>query len=307
MLMQSAKMYFAAQTATQKNLKNLYLNASWAHGAGHVFYKKNFAETYIHYHEFKLNIHLVANEETVKFTNMSNFQVIPVGVPFVYTYPTKKNRFSSSFKRVYFPTHGIEGYDLNSSYLNWLNLAIKYKCDAICIAGRDFILFKETTKNVLPGNISLLCGAIIDEPYTLVKMRNIFYSIEECLVDFAGSHIVYALICGCKIRVIDEDTNENFMLQNTQALVKNLPSRLHPFFIENFNSRLKLIELRNFFKGVSHKGLVELAESTCGLRYRKKIDELEKLLIPKNTKENIFNFSKISFAKMQHKLLNNVL
>ena len=55
--MQSAKMYFAAQTATQKNLKNLYLNASWTHGADHVFFKKNFAETYIHYHEFKLNIH----------------------------------------------------------------------------------------------------------------------------------------------------------------------------------------------------------------------------------------------------------
>ena len=306
MINQSAKMYFASQMVFKNNLKGLFLGASWVHGAEHIFYKRHSAQSYIHQYEFNLKRHLVANEDVLKYPGMNQFDAIAVGVPFLYTYPNIKKHHGTMFKRVYFPSHSIKNDSLADKYKGWIKTAKSYNCDAICLGGIDYSHLKKFFSFLDFGEIKLIEGAKICENNTLIKMKNIFYSIDECIVDFPGSHIIYAILCGCKIKFIENFIDDTYVTDRDINIANQYPLSLRAALLESFLSRIPLSDLIKKFASMNFSEKKEMAEFASGLKHLRSVSFLEKQLIPRSFKENFLNFNLLLRPKIKHKFLGDI-
>lgn len=306
MIYQSAKFYGAANLIDQK-LNFSFLNASWVHGADHIFQAYNSALTIIHQYEFGLPIHLVANDLHLAYEGMDKFNAIPVGVPFVYTYPNLKDHRGSLFKRVYVPCHGITNISLERLYTLWIETAKKNGCDGILVGANDYLNFIHNMKHKIPEKIKILCGANILDPYALEKIRDIFYSIEECVIDFPGSHIIYAISCGCKPIFINNFAEKNVIANDIYSNISiSYPKWMREDIKKTLITPHRANQLISNLSNLNIYELRDLANLSLGIEFRRTKEQIRDFLMPKNLRSEAKNFIDISLPKLQQKLFGNI-
>jgi len=306
MIYQSAKFYGAA-SLIEESLNSFYLSASWVHGADDIFQEYNSAITSIHPYEFGLSTHLVANDLVLTYEGMDKFNAIPVGVPFVYTYPHLKNHHGSLFKRVYVPSHGIKNIDLDRLYISWIDNAIQNRCDGILIGANDYLKFIYKMKHKIPEKIKILCGANILDRHALEKIRDIFYSIEECVFDFPGSHIIYAIACGCKpIFIENKFENKAIPIDIASGITNSYPKWMRLDMQRHIKLPKKINKTISKFSNLNIYELRDIVNISLGIEFRKTKEEIKDYLMPKNFRSEGKNFIKIFVPKLQHKLFGNI-
>jgi hypothetical protein len=306
MIHQSAKFY-GASNLIDPNLNFSYLNASWVHGADDVFLEYNSALTTIHPIEFGLPIHLVANDLQLAYKGMNKFNAIPVGVPFVYTYPNLKEHHGSLFKRVYIPCHGIKNISLDSLYSLWIETAKKNRCDGVLIGANDYLNFTNMMSHKIPEGIKILCGANISDKNALKNIKDIFYSIEECVLDFPGSHIIYAIACGCK-PIFIQNFSENNIIPNDiySDILVSYPRWIRADIKKSLISPQRVFQIISNFSKLNIYELRDIADRSLGIEYRKTKEEIRDFLMPKNFRSEAKNFIKIFLPKLQYKVSGNI-
>lgn len=306
MIYQSAKFYGAANLINQK-LNFSYLNGSWVHGADDIFQEYHSALTTIHPNEFGLPIHLVANDLQLAYKGMEKFNAIPVGVPFVYTYPKLKQHHGSLFKRVYIPCHGINNISLKKLYTLWIEIAKKNRCDGILIGANDYSNFIHKMGNKIPERIKILSGANILDTHALEKIRDIFYSIEECVLDFPGSHIIYSIACGCKPIFIDSYSENNIIPKDIYSgILVSYPKWMREDIKRSLLTQKRVNQIITNFSNLNTFELRDIVNVSLGVEFRRTREEIKNYLMPKNFRSEAKNFIKIFHPKLQHKLFGNI-
>lgn len=304
MIFQSAKFYGAAGLVIDGNIENTYLSASWSHGVDDIFYRSHSAISHIHPLEFKLPRHLVTNEEIKKYAGMGEYEVHEVGCPFIYTNPSITAHHGTKYRRAYMPTHSLAGLSFETEYRNWLEVAIENNCDCIILANTDFEAFKNRLKDIIPFYIDIIRGAKVDETDTLNRLKNLFYSIKECVFDSPGSHIIYAILCGvCPIFLEKKmPIYEELLISN--RLVKQYPKNISKEIEEYIHSKVSNKEFYLVWSKYLKKELMEIAEFSCGIHCKKNREIISKLLLPKAQKENINNLRILLSSKIKYKIFN---
>jgi hypothetical protein len=304
MIFQSAKFYGAANLILNQNLDYIYLSASWSHGADDIFHSYHSALSHIHPQEFNLSRHLVTNENIKKYPGMNAYEVYAVGSPFVYTNPNIKENHGTKFRRAYMPIHSLKGISFRSDYQSWLETAIVNKCDSIILANSDFEPFKKTLRAIIPSDIKIIRGAKVDEPNTLERLKNLFYSVKECVFDTPGSQIIYAIICGViPIFIENKKSNSERHIILTK-LANQYPKNIRSDIEKHMFSRISDNQLYTAWSKYSKKELIELSEFSSGMHCKKNKNYISKLLLPKTRKENISNFTTLLKSKIKYKVLN---
>jgi hypothetical protein len=303
---QSAKFYSAAGLISM-DLMSKTLAASWAHGADEAFQDYQSAATYIHPHEFSFKIQLVANEDILKYKGMEIYDAIPVGVPFIYTEPDKKFHNGGLYKRAYLPRHSVPAARLDDLYINWVANMKKYKCDLLMLAGNDYYSFIKfiKTRNIVI-NFKIIMGADINEINTLNRIKNLFYQINECVFDAPGSHIIYSIICGCTPIFIEEIISEEASKNLLKEIVNNFPKWMHieqEKYLKSKHDSKRLVEDWS----LKSKGeLLEIAEHSVGIKFKKNKSYIYNILNPKNKIIEDFIKLRLISCKLQHKFLKNI-
>jgi hypothetical protein len=306
MIFQSAKFYGAANLILNRNIDYIYLSASWSHGVDDIFHSHHSAVSHIHPLEFNLPRHLVTNENIKKYPGMDAYEVYAVGSPFVYTNPNTKENHGTKYRRAYMPSHSLKGISFGSEYRKWLETAIVNKCDSIILANSDFEPFKKTLRTIIPYDIKIIRGAKVDEPNTLQRLKNLFYSVKECVFDSAGSQIIYAILCGVNpIFIQDKNSHSNSERHIVlNKLVNQYPKNIRSDISKYMFSRISDNQLYTAWSKYSKKELIELSEFSSGMHCKKNKNYISKLLLPKTRKENISNFTTLLKSKIKYKVLN---
>lgn len=306
MINQSAKFYGAANLI-DPNLNFSYLNASWVHGADDIFQEYHSALTTIHPNEFGLPIHLVANDLQLTYKGMDKFNAIPVGVPFAYTYPNIKEHIGSLFKRVYIPCHGIKNISLEKLYTLWIETAKKNRCDGILVGANDYLNFTHKMNRKIPETIKILYGANILDKNALKKIRDIFYSIEECVIDFPGSHVIYSIACGCKPIFIQNFFENNIIPNDIYSdILVSYPKWMREDIKRSLITPQRVNQIISNFSNLNIYELRDITNLSLGIEFRKTKEEIRDFLMPKNFRSEAKNFINISLPKLQQKLFGNI-
>jgi len=306
MINQSAKFYGAAHLIGGEKLNKSILRASWVHGADLAFHDYKHASLLIHPHEFGLNIRIVSNKEQEKYPgHTGEYDLISAGVPFIYTNPKYSSHHGGLHKRTYVPRHGIAKVHLNNLYQKWMETALKNKCDSILLNAFDYENFKKMI-NYENSNIKIIEGANIKENITLLKIRDIFYSIEECVFDSPGSHIIYAILCGCKSTFIEEDIEIHNRNKIINECVKGYPKFIRDHHRLNLLSRHEGSEFTEKWSKYNLSELREIAEHEAGVEFKRKNEFIEKLIRPINKLEEVKISTNIILSKLQHKIFDDI-
>ncbi len=302
--MQSAKFYGAAALVLNENIDYVYLSASWSHGVDQVFHTSNSANSHIHPQELNLPRHLVTNEDIKNYSGMDAYEVHIVGCPFIYTNPCINEHHGTKYKRAYMPTHSLTGLSFKAEFHNWLETAIVNKCDSIILANSDFEPFKKTLKDIIPFNIEIIRGAKVNEENTLYRLKNIFYSIKECVFDSPGSQIIYSIMCGVTPIFINKSNNISQRITILNKLINQYPKKIRSDIEKHMHSRLDCEEFYKVWSSYTKSELQELSNFSAGLHCKKKREHISKLLLPKSKKENINNFKILLSSKINYKINN---
>lgn len=303
-MMQSAKFYGAAGLILNQKIDYIYLSASWSHGVDDIFHRYHSAISHIHPLEFNLPRHLVTNESIKKYSGMDALEVHVVGSPFVYTDPSYKNHHGTKYQRAYMPTHSLAGLSFAGEYQKWLETAIKNKCDCIILANSDFSPFTKALKEKIPYNIEIIRGAKVNEENTLHNLKNLFYSIKECVFDLPGSQVVYSVICGVTPIFIEKEISISERAVLLSRLVNQYPKKIRPDIEKHMHSRLGSEEFYKIWSSYNMSELKDLSNFSAGMHCKKDKNLIGKLLLPKTLKENINNGRILLSSKINYKFSN---
>ena len=248
--------------------------ATWMHGLGPPlknFYHKS---VLIHYDETFLPLHLVNNLTTKDQLLDQGVDSIAVGMPIIYTKSFTSNNHTRKFKRVYFPAHSTAHQD-KYNFDRYIENLRKYDCDAISLTGLDYKRLINEDINL--QNQIILRGASSADGESLERVAESFFSTDEIITDFPGSHIVYAAACGVKVRFTD-DIIDNCR-QPSHNNYRTIPKRLHHLFkrmndpthfITSFSSSV-------WCNGNDHEKK-EYAEYLLGIEFKKDVNQIKKII-----------------------------
>ena len=142
---------------------------------------------------------IVSNHYEKEILRSEGFKNIWVGgLPFAYTPPSNFERKLDSLLAM--PPHSAENEKIRRPYLEYLDYleSIKNNYSTVCVSifhlDKNIDLVAEIEKR----GLMFIDGARPDDGNSLRRMRAIFDSFEYVTSNTIGSHIIYAIYCGCK-------------------------------------------------------------------------------------------------------------
>jgi hypothetical protein len=175
--------------------------ANWQHGW--IWWKaKSSTELLLKNHDKKNSRLIVSNSHEKQMLEDEGYKNIWIGgLPFSYTENSKLKKSTNSLLAM--PPHSAEVeklYNPYTDYLDYLESIIKdYEEIYVSIYHLDKCenLIKEITKR----GLKFIDGARPDDANSLRRMRAIFDTFEFVTSNAMGSHILYAIYCGCKTSI----------------------------------------------------------------------------------------------------------
>ncbi|WP_415303503.1 hypothetical protein [Candidatus Pelagibacter sp. Uisw_090] len=304
-LVQEADFYGASKLIFGKKSLPICYNATWMHGIAPVVRGsgKVKSDILLHSQERHLPIHLVNNEDTVKYLEKEDIKSIAVGMPYIYTKAhTENKRNKILFKKVFMPPHSIVTKQ-ETDYHKWKTIVKKYDCDAICIGGNDYS--NVINKKINFDNVKILKGAHSKDLNSLTRISEIFYSTSEMITNVSGSHLVYAAASGVKVKVIDEihelyedRFNNNYGLK----ILKMIPKKYKKSFEKHYARYINADDIVSAWNFKDSKELELHANYLLGTQCRKEIKIIEEYLTVNNKIKEIIFASYLLFNKVNQKL-----
>tara|TARA_B100000900_G_scaffold174771_1_gene148278 strand:+ start:912 stop:1826 length:915 start_codon:yes stop_codon:yes gene_type:complete len=298
-IFQEADFYGASKLVFNDSKIPLCYKASWMHGLGFIFHENINSRILIHYNEDFLPFHLVNNNDSSSILKKDGIKSIPVGMPFIYTKTfEKKKSIHKKYKRIFMPRHIVSKSKFIESFESWKRIVSKYSCDAICLAGLEYRMFKEQ-KIDFGRNISVLRGASAGDDSSLERVAQMFSSSHEIICDSIGSHLIYAGSCGASVRIIDEIYQ---LPKYSDQIIKNAPKKIKESFKSYYSSNiLDNIESSIWASGNDNE-IEEFSNYVLGIDHKKSSTEIQKFLIPDNWRQTI----SIIYNLIKMKLVNRI-
>lgn len=156
------------------------------------------------------DLHLCFNNKQKQFLKSKSYKnVHAIGAPFLYAYKLLEDeeisRESSSV--LIMPAHTLKHVGGNTFYQNFfidsINEASKVFARKIKVCIHQESECKESDHFFKIRNIEVIKGARYDDSLTLLSQVKLFRRAEYLLTNSIGSHVLYALYCGCKVKIID--------------------------------------------------------------------------------------------------------
>jgi hypothetical protein len=223
---------------------------------------------------------VVGNQNHKNFLNSKGFTKVYVGgLPFAYV-PTQSNeRLKSSL--ILIPNHSAEWATIDLNLENFIkeNLDIinNYKHVAVLIHSEDI---NEKIINLLSKfKINYIVGANPKAKNSLIRTRLIFDSFEDVLSNVMGSHIIYALASGCRVKLrpnrIKDIVNIKYLNENiNENQINKFFSRIEYIYnIENIKIQFPELLNENSSKWWDDKNLGEFLIGTNYVMNKKDIVE----------------------------------
>jgi hypothetical protein len=296
---QSPDFYGASSLIFKNSRKPAFYRASWVHGLAYMFSDYYNADTVIHCHECKLPYHLVSNPEVAELIQKEGYKGLAVGAPYIYT--DYKKGYIRSIGSLFMPSHSIANVSLLDQYQNWFDDAYKNQCCTMCVSAIDYDCML-VISHLKDRGVKLIRGAVPHDKSSLDRMAKLFGSTKEVVTDNFGSHIVYAVLSGARVRMSLDDKNIGREKLKTDKIIKNFPvekrkniARFMHFYHEK--SEGKAVFLRE-----NDKEMIEFSEYIAGISSKKKIGVLAKYLTP----ESRIQSSQIMTYLLRAKLASNI-
>ena len=279
---QEANFYGAADNVFSIAKPKIF-KATWVHGIGFMFSDYIDPNTILHPDEKWMPLHLVNNKDIELILTDNGFNAKAVGCPFIYNKYYDSLPSSRKFKRIFFPQHSVNGWDYTIRANQWVQLAKKYKCDAVCLT--DFDYTKLISLKIRVGDLKLIKGASIKDKNAINYIASIFQSTYEIVSDNVGSYLAYAALSGCKIHIIDE-----YVESIVDTSSKEFRNYLHTYKKSERNSflefekknHLNTLKKRVWFTG-NYKLIKEYSEFIAGCEFKKTNKSIAEMLCPEST------------------------
>lgn len=226
---------------------------------------------------------LVANKSQEYFLQQNGYpNACAVGLPFLYTHNTSVKRLPNSLLII--PAHSIKENNINyEKGRNCLfpeetrTLREKYSLTAACIGG-----FCVQKKNYLAAyeeaGIPWITGAWLHDLNALQRMRNLLSHFEFVATNSIGSHIPYAMLCGCKVSYYGEGYNRKRQDYEKVPVYQNHPELIDIVMEEGKHQKLKKHFPFLFDNTEPTEGLVKWAEQILGVEHQIPAYEIAKLI-----------------------------
>lgn len=193
---------------------------------------------------------IVATENHKNFLNSKGYNKVYVGgIPFAYIPIQTNKRIKSSLLLI--PNHSAEWTILNLNLENFIeenkNILKKYEHVAILIHAEDN---KENIINLLSNyKITPIVGANPKAKNSLIRTRLIFDSFEDVISNVMGSHIIYALASGCRVKLrpakIEDAFNIKYINENINKNQINKFISRNEYIYNLNNLKIQFPELLN--------------------------------------------------------------
>jgi len=120
------------------------------------------------------------------------------GLPFTYVKNSNFKRKPNSLLAM--PPHSAENEKIRNEYYDYLDYleSIKNEYENVYVSIYYLDKSKEIIKKIESRGLKFIDGARPDDINSLRRMRAIFDSFEFITSNTMGSHIIYAIYCGCK-------------------------------------------------------------------------------------------------------------
>jgi len=142
---------------------------------------------------------IVRNEIERKALILEGFENIKIGgLPFSYI--PRQHLYRSENALLAFPPHSAEAERLSTNQENYFNYleSIKKDFDGIYVSIYYFDLHTPIHSAVLARGLNVIEGARPNDANALLRVRSILDGFNYVTSNVIGSHMLYALYCGCK-------------------------------------------------------------------------------------------------------------
>lgn len=198
------------------------------------------------------DLHVCFNKHQKKILQDHGFEnVIAGGAPFLYADKALQSRRFQRKKEslLIMPAHTLSHIGKPTFYSDFLELCLeevrtKFKETAMCIHQESFC--PETLAFSKANQIKLIRGARYDDSFSLLNQVRLFRTYEYMITNSMGSHVIYALYSGCKVKVshlemttLDQYFKHEWYRENPEVAETNfewsqrLP-KLYPYLIDNW-------------------------------------------------------------------------
>ena len=215
------------------------------------------------------------------------------GLPFSYTENSKLQRIPNTLLAM--PPHSAEMEKIYNSYVDYLDYleSLIKDYDGIYISiyylDKSEWLFNQITKR----GLKYINGARSDDANSLRRMRAIFDSFEYVTSNTMGSHIIYAIYCGCKTSLC----GPMYQYDEEVFLVKNSKNNHSKKYVDDTLYYLSENYLKEYFDFLFTQKpkwgfkSADYGEKEIGVKYKMSNKEIIDALqwSPKNQIEGYYN------------------
>lgn len=174
--------------------------ANWLHGW--IWWEAQDALDLMFNHAIRHKTHVVADPSQRAVLLKEGFTDVRAGgLPFAYTTKSAYERIPGSL--LVMPPHSSEVDKLKNSqtaYLDYVeSIKASFELVVVCVFHSD--LTPEFEADLRRRGLHYLLGARPDDANALQRMRAIFEAFEFVTTNTMGSHIAYAMLCGCRTSI----------------------------------------------------------------------------------------------------------
>ena len=161
-------------------------------------------------HEKKERLHFCFNTSEKNLLIQNGFQnVVPMGAPFLYATELTKDiqvrLIPGSF--LIMPGHTLSHVGGNTApdifFQNSYRIAKEKGATEIATCLHRESINDDLLKSLEPMNIKVIKGAKHDRSISLLEQSLMYRKYEYMITNSIGSHVLYALHSGCKVKIID--------------------------------------------------------------------------------------------------------
>ena len=257
-------------------------DATWQHGVEDQCYYERYPSDLIysieHPYDRQIFVSNAAQQKVLR--DLGYLNVIVIGAPFIYAEPAEKPcRIPKSI--LIMPPHTLDGApfsgdDILKEYVDFINvryvdsgLDLWASVHASCVRNGLWVPYFNKY------GIKVVGGADHGDQNSLLRMWFLFSSFETVSTPSLGSHVFYALACGCKvifegppIRMSLHEANQD------ESFVRLVSKNKNPLFDED------LIECRELFMAKFREARddIELGREALGFQFKKTPEQIRILL-----------------------------
>jgi len=171
------------------------------------------------------------------------------GLPFAYTSKSRWGKAKGSLLAM--PPHnseqGLKGTinkftKLLTEYLDYLE-SLKKNFSSIWVSIYHLDVSPSVIDAIYRRGLFFIEGARPDDRNSLSRVRSILDTFEFVTTNIMGSHVIYALFCGCKVSII----GPNFQVDESDFLLDNRSTGYSKKYLDEYNYYLSKVYLQDKF------------------------------------------------------------